>query len=345
MFPSHISVLDPDEFSRCEERSRVIDRGKSLSPIRKSDAALKESIYLALWGDDVLRALEYDEIEVRVHTGIVHVYGHIVSGTSQNRVMNAIRNIPGIAEIQNHLVLDDQLTLEAATSLAGLEHAYDCKFFTGASHGVISMDGMVRDSAVKALAEKQVAGNPKVRGVINHVRIKGSGRSGPGEQSPPFLQAAIGETIYFLDGISGIVKQVIINPDNRLVIAMTLHLKVTDRPWQEPTAPRQGSAGFPELQITVPMSVVRYLTRDSGFLSIKSSETKQYLDFDPTSFSPPGSDWVPPYPYCPNDVLFPMKQPVVEDHLPGQVSPSSLTAASKEKLFREQLLANDSLGG
>lgn len=341
MFPAPRPIPPPDELSRCEERRQVGDHRKSLSPIQKSDAAQKESIYHALWKDDVLRALEFDQIEVRVDMGIVHLNGHIVSGTSEIRIMNAIRTVPGSLRIQNHLVLDDKLTLEAAFSLADLEHMYDCKFFTGASHGVISMDGIVRDAAVKLLAEKQVSSNPKVRGVINHVRVEGSEA---GLQSQPFLQPAIGESIHFLDGIAGVVKQVVINPDNRCVIAMIIQGKITDQR-HEPNSPTNGNALHPEQEVVVPMSVVRYLTRDSGFLEIKSSERNRYQDFDPASFSPPGPGWVPPHPYCTYDVLFPIEQQDAEHLFPQQASQAPFSATSKEKPLREKLPANDSLGG
>src|SRR5215216_3458268 len=143
-----------DEFSRCEESSQFTGHGKSLSPSQKTDAAIKENIYHALWKDDVLRAMEYYEIGVNVKNGVVYFNGHIVNTTSQSRITNAIRAIPGILGIQNNLVLDDKLTLEVAASLGNLEHTYDCKFFTGASHGVISLNGMVSDENVKSLAER-----------------------------------------------------------------------------------------------------------------------------------------------------------------------------------------------
>jgi osmotically-inducible protein OsmY len=341
MFPAHAAVTNADEFSRCEEHRRGTDPGKSASPIQKTDAARKESMYQALWKDDVLRAIEYDEIEVRVDMGIVHLNGHIVSGTSQVRVMNAIRTVPGSLEIRNHLVLDDQLTLEVAGSLGDLEHMYECKFFTGASHGVISMDGIVRDQTVKLLAEQQVSSNPKVRGVINHVRVRGSD---PGSQSQPFLQPVIGETIYFLDGIPGIVKQVVINPNDRRVIAMIVRGVFTDQVYQ-PFSLAEGTARLPEQQVVVPMSVVRYLTRVSGFLYIKSNERNQYTDFESASFTSPARNWVPPHPYCPNEVLFPAEQQVVGNFILQQDSRLPITPASKEQLLHDQLLENDSLGG
>src|SRR3990172_1630762 len=280
MFPAQIPGTDPDEFSRCEEPMQMTDNGKSLSPIQKTDAAIKEYIYHAFWKDDVLRAIEYSEIDVHVKNGVVYLNGHIVSTTSKGRVETAIRAIPGILRIKNNLVLDDRLTLEVAASLGELEHSYDCKFFTGASHGVVSLNGIVSDENVKLSAEKGAASNPNVRGVINHVRVSGDELE---LQDQPFLQPTIGETIYFLDGPSGVVKQVIINPNNRRVIAMTIQGKIADRRY-ELNSLTDGKARLPEQLVAVPMSVVRYLTRASGFLYINSNERNRYTDFDPGYF-------------------------------------------------------------
>lgn len=342
MFPVQVPRINSDGFSRCEERGQMTDHGKNLGSIEKMDANLKESVYHAFWKDDVLRAIEYSEIDVYVKNGVVYLNGHIVSTTSQSRIENAIRAIPGILGIKNNLVLDDKLTLEVATSLGKLEHTYDCKFFTGASHGVVSINGIVSDKNIKLLAEKCAAGNPKVRAVINNIRVSGTELE---LQDQAFRQPAIGEIIYFLDGISGVVKQVIINPNNRRVIAMTIQGKFTDRR-NELNSLTDGKARPPEQLVTVPMNAVRYLTKVSGFLHINSDERKRYMAFDSASFSTPNVDWVPPYPYCPDDVLFPVEKRELEYQILEQLPRSPFLVAWEEQpLIREQLLANDSLGG
>lgn len=297
MYSAQIPVTNPDEFSRCEERKQKTYRKQSLSPIQKTDAAVKGFIEHALERDDILRAIEY-EINVQVENGIVYLYGHIVNTGSKRRIVNAIRSIPDILGMQNNLVLDDKLTLEVAGSLGELEHIYDCKFFTGASHGVISLNGNVRDEHVKLLAEQRAASHPNVRGVVNNVRVPGAEQE---VQEQPFLQPAIGAIIYFLDGVSGIVKQVIINPDNRRVKAMVIQGRFTEQ------HARLDSRG-PEHLIAVPMNEVRYLTRVSGFLYIKSSERNRYTEFNPDGFFTPEKGWSPPHPYCPEDVLFSVKR-------------------------------------
>ena len=81
--------------------------------------------------------------------------------------------------------------------------------------------------------------------------------------------------------------------------------------------------------------MVRYLTRVSGFLTIRSDESTRYLDFNSMFFELPAWNWVPPFPYCPHHVLFPARKQSMEEQ----------TAAQAEQMTWNQLLDNDSLGG
>ena len=340
MSPAQIPEKTSIEFSRCEERSYLIDHGKNLTPGQKTDAAIKGTIQRALWNDDVLRAIEASEIEVNVKDRVVRLDGHIASTTSQMRIQNAIRVIPGLLGIQNNLIMDDKLTLEVAGSLGILEHTYGCKFFTGASHGVVSLNGTVSNENVKLLAEKRVSDHPNVRAVINNVHVSGAERE---MQDQPFLQPTIGQIIYFLDGVSGVVRQVIINPNNRRVVAMTLWGQFTDQR-QNLKSSNNGETRSPERLVVVPMDVVRYMTQASGFLHINSHERKRYLDFDPADFSPPTNDWKAPHPYCPNEVLFPVEKHELEYQMLEQLPRSPFAVRWEEYPFRDGLLAHDSLG-
>lgn len=291
------------QFSRCDEKDPVQGYGKDPGPVEKQDSRIKNDVADALWKDDVLRTLEHYEMDVRVKNGVVALDGHISSTRSQNRVWNALRDIPGILEIKNNLISDDKLTLDVAAALGALEHAYGCKFFTGASHGVISINGTVANEKIRLLAEKCASDTPHTRGVINNIQVHGRKQD---VQNLPFLQPAIGQTIYFLDWVSGVVKQVIMNPGNRRVIAMVAQGKFTSQ--QDELKSMNDSSALPsERLVMIPMSTVRHLNKTSGFLHIKSDQENQYMDFLPVRFSSPPQSWVPPYPYCPEDVLFPLE--------------------------------------
>lgn len=341
MFSIQIPPIKTDKSFRCEEHRRITDHRETFSPAEKNDSDIKESIYNAFWKDDVLRALEYYEIDVRVKNKIVYLNGHILSTTSQNRIENAVRGILGISEIKNNLILDENLNTEVAASLGELEHTYGCKFFIGTSHGVLSLNGTVSTENVKLLAEKCVANNPNVRAVINNVNVPGSK---PETQAQPFLQPVIGENIYFLDGISGIVKQVIINPNNRCVIAMIVEGKFTNQQ-QDLKSLNNTEHPSTERLIVLRMKSIHYLTRVSGFLNIKSSDTDQYLDFDPAAFIAPNKDWAASCPYCAQDVLFPIEYKNIEKQITHPRHRLPFAGIAEDISFRKQFIANDSFGG
>jgi osmotically-inducible protein OsmY len=337
MFPVQLPVMRPDEFSRCDEHT---DQGNAASPTQRSDASLKASVERAIWKDEVLRAIEYYAIDVRAKDGIVHLNGHIANTTSRIRIENAIRSVPGIVGVRNHLVLDEKLTLDVAGALGTLEHTHGCKFFIGSSHGVISINGIVSNENVKLLAEMSVARNPNVRAVINHVRV--SGAIGPELQDLPFLQPIIGETIYFLDGLSGVVERVIIDPNNRRVIAMLLLLNFTD-PRLPVNSLTEGRTRLPVQLVQVPMDTIRYLTKVSGFLLINSHERSRYQDFDPACFFAPDAGWTPPYPYCPQDVLFPVTDRKTDAQTLDVTHPFPFEELLEGASFKEQFFATDNL--
>ena len=329
------------EFSRCEVRNQTAGHGEPLSPDQKTDEATREAILHALWDDEILRTMDYHEFDVHVKNRVVYLDGHIVNSSGQNRIINAIETIPGVLEIRNNLILDDKLTLEVAALLGQLEHVYRCKFFTGASHGVVSINGIVDKENIKMLAEMCAASHPNVRGVINNLRVLGNDLQSPNQ---PFQQPTIGETIYFLDGVAGVVKQVILNPNNRRVIAMTVQGKPIDQQ-QETKSLADGTSQSQERLIVIRMSTVRYITRISGFLRIGSKERNRYLDFDPSRFIPPSNDWTPPYPYCSEDVLIPIKYKNVAD-TQAENEPQLLPfgAVLEDASVREQYFATDSFG-
>jgi hypothetical protein len=106
-----------------------------------------------------------------------------------------------------------------------------------------------------------------------------------------------------------------------------------------------GEIRLPERLIVISMDLVRYLTRVSGFLYISSMEKDRYFNFEPASFTAPGLDWVPPYPYCNGDVLFPVEHRNVEDRTGQQLHRSPFNIALEKQSMKDLMPANDSLGG
>jgi osmotically-inducible protein OsmY len=290
------------EFSRCDDQSLLsVEEQNAHHMAGKADASIAEKVDRALWNNGVLRSTDYREIDVDVKDGVVFLNGHVISASNQKRAEDAVRTIPGVLDVKSYLVPDDNIMREVAGALGKIEHVYGVKFFTGVQYGVVGLHGEVGSATVRGLAEKYAANIPGVRGVINAVRAPGVDLEAEDQR---FLQPSIGEQIYFRDGPSGKVQRVIINPNSRRVVGMVVRGRFSNSQ-QDPGFLANGEDQLPERLIAIPMSAIRFLTKSSGFLQIDTTEAAKYSDFDPSYFTAPREDWMPPYPYCSDDVLFP----------------------------------------
>lgn len=341
MFPAQIPQPNTTELERCRE-STLLDEANPPGRDERSraDKDLTYEVDDALWKEPTLRAMDYHNIEIRVRNGILDLYGHVSSQTNRHLIEEALRRVDGLAAIHDHLVADDQLLAEVAAALGSLEYASGSKFFTGVSHGIVLLSGTAGDPKARLLAEQCAASNPNVRGVINSVQVQGV-ISNPSDL--PFAQPQIGAEFFFVDGVSGRVRQVIIDPDNRRVTDITLQSRFVD-PQHDLNASRNSGSRPSERTLVIPMQAVRYLTAHSGSLNVRSSQSDQYSEFDPADFLIPQSEWKPPYPYCRADVLFRAKEVQASPQGPEQTQ-SPVALALAHQVLKDEMLENDSLGG
>jgi osmotically-inducible protein OsmY len=268
-------------------------------PKYKTDAVLAEDIENALWNDAVLRVTDYHEVAVRVRNGIVTLSGHITGVMNQDRIESALGTVKGILGVRNQLVADDTLLLKVAETLVQIGRVEGNDVFAQVQNGVVTLCGKVISPEARDLAQQITANVPQVRAVINNIAAPGVDTKA---EDQTFVEPAVGEKIYFRDSVIGIVKQVVINRNNRRVIAMVLLGRFPDEPAKYASR-SDVEAQTPERRIVVPVNAIRYLTSESGFLLIDSTETTRYQNFDPAKFVAPNPDWTPPYPYNPDDVL------------------------------------------
>jgi hypothetical protein len=204
--------------------------------------------------------------------------------------------------VNSPLFSDATLTQEVAGALGQIEHIANVKFFTGVRQGVVILNGDVGDVALRSQAERFAASIPGVRGVLNHIRIRGVTQN---PEALRFLQPKINMQIHFSDGPSGTVQKVVVNPSNRLVVAMIVQGLFRMSP--EPPRSMKSEKSPSKRAIVIPTHEIRHLTEQSGFLNIRSVDTSRFGDFDPEDFVLPDKNWIPSFPYQLEDVLFPAK--------------------------------------
>jgi osmotically-inducible protein OsmY len=279
-------------------------------PDYKTDALIADEVETALWKDEILRFTDYREVAVRVKDGVVSLTGHIIGIMNQERIETAVGNVKGILGTKIHLIADDKLLLKVAQALIRIERIEGSHVFAKLQNGVVILSGKVMSADVRNLAEKYAGNVPWVRGVINTIVAPGIDVDAEDQR---FLQPAIGEEILFSDGLFAFVKQVIINRNNRRVVDIVIQGHFPDRELQS-ASHMSDEAQSPERLVVIPVSVIRYLTSNTGFLLINSKEITRYQDFDPANFVAPNANWVPPYPYSADNVRFFAQVPSKNDH-------------------------------
>jgi len=321
MVAPQTSQVNLAEFSRCDDRSRLSVEERNVDrKADRADASIAEKVDRALWNIGVLRHTDYGEIDIDVKDGVVYLSGHVVSSSNQQQAEAAVRTIPGVLGVKSYLVPDDKINQEVAGALGKIEQEHGVKFFTGVHNGVVGLHGEVGSPSVRSLAEKIAANFADVRGVINYVRIPGADLETKDQR---FLQPTIGERIYFRNGLSGKVQKVIINPNNRRVVGMVIQGRYSSS-HHDPRFLTYGEDQLPERLVAIPISDIRFLTKNSGFFEIDSAEAGRYSDFDPSCFTAPSEDWTPPYPYCSDEVLFPLES--IDDMNQTESDPLSIPA-------------------
>lgn len=198
------------------------------------------------------------------------------------------------------MIPDDKLTQDVAGALGQLEQDTGSRFFTKVENGVAVLMGEVSSTTLRDQAEQCVMQIPWVRGIINEICVPGVVLN-PEDQR--FLQPLIGNEMLFKDGLSVTIQKVVINPHNRRVVAMVVKGRFQDALRQD-----QHEYGIearsPERLMVLPVRLIQNLTRSVGFLKINRAETTQFEDFEPTRYITPEKNWMPPYPYCTDEVLF-----------------------------------------
>jgi osmotically-inducible protein OsmY/sporulation protein YlmC with PRC-barrel domain len=279
-------------------KQRLPDRPQDQAA--KADTVLTEKVRQALGADHLLRRGDVAHMRVMVKGGIATLTGHVEQSINKARAEAAAREAPGVVEVVNHLVVDNELMMDVAQALGYDQQTQDEQIQVNVQRGVVYLAGIVTRAPVRTAAATVAASIPHARGIINVIQTPGIGLETEEER---FVQPLIESEIYATDGKVGRVQQVIINPQNRRVTAVMVHTsaatpQATD--WADvPAEPMQ--LGRP---ILIPISSIRRAPSGALFLTINSNEAAHFATFDLHNFGPPPADWQPPYPYWPADVLF-----------------------------------------
>jgi osmotically-inducible protein OsmY/sporulation protein YlmC with PRC-barrel domain len=295
-------IVSVDQISRIDQRGVWLEMERAALeqlPSYRPDHEIAEDVERALWSDEVLRAIDYEAIDIDVHDGLVTLLGYASTSTNKKRAERAARTVLGVLEVENEIVTDEEITIAISQTLSRDERTHNLRILVSARHGIVALNGEVGSAEERTIAEEVAASVPQVRGVVDYIHAPGVAVD---EAQQPVMQPQIGQDVYAEDLLLGRVERVIINLQNRLVTAIVVRGSFPDSERAKPgMLPYEGLRK--ERQAVIPIEAIHLVTVSGVMLSITSTDAAQYPDFDPGDFSLPDPDWQPPYPYVKSDVL------------------------------------------
>jgi osmotically-inducible protein OsmY len=268
-------------------------------PPYRTDRAIASDVSQALWRDEVLRAIDAEAIDAVVRDGIVTLRGYVSTAANKKRADRAARSVPGVLEIDNQLVTDEEVVIAIAQALARDERTREPRIFVSAKHGVVVLNGRTETAETRAAAEEVAAIVPSVRGVVNYIQAPGVVVVPEDQQ---VWQPRPKQEVYAEDLFLGHVERVIINPRHRRVAALIVH---GDFPELDAARPNIPLYRIPkkERRVVLPIRVVKFVSDSSILLGINNLDAARYPDFALENFLLPDQGWQPPYPYTHADVI------------------------------------------
>jgi osmotically-inducible protein OsmY len=267
-------------------------------PDYRPDREIADEVERVLWDDDVLHEIACHQTDVVVNAGTVILRGHVRTSTIKERVERAIRSVPSVLGVNNHLVADDALVNAVAQALGHDSRLRGQSVRVQAYQGFITLTGDVRDAGILIAAEAAAASVSQVRGVINHLRAQGVSVNADAQR---VVQPRVGQEIFATDGPIGHVEHVVVCPRNRRVTAVVAHGWFADP--QHPDQQTVSDVPVRERHVVILIADVHLVTVAEVWLRTSGLEVARGKDVDTTCFVASDVGWQPPYPYSHAEVL------------------------------------------
>ncbi|HVN54780.1 MAG TPA: BON domain-containing protein [Anaerolineaceae bacterium] len=245
------------------------------------DERILEGIRKAFQKEDAIRSIDLQDISVTVEDGHIFLNGHVANDLNFHRMEDIARSIIGVVVVHNHLVADHGLSQKVAQSLAKDERLQPLSLPVLSTHGWISLSGEVPTPELQHAAEAAAARVPMVRGVVKLPKVIGEA-----EEAPRLvLQPPIGARVCGENGHQGVVYQVIIRPQNRLVTHAVVRVSQTNDGRQIAR------------NLLVPLDAMDVVGEEEIILKREAPALNEFRIFIPGDYPIAPLTWMPPYPY------------------------------------------------
>jgi osmotically-inducible protein OsmY len=259
--------------------------------LRTNDGILYD-IWDALWKVDTYRSLDLGGLSIKVKGGEVYLDGYLAQSGNLRQIERIVHSIDGVVAVHSNLIVDRDLIIRVAQALAGDERTNSFILQVDAFHGWIHVVGEVPTCDLQQVVEKIAAGVYGVRGVTLLPMI--AGESSTILRRP--VQPRIGATVYGKEGEVGVVTQVVIRPDNRLVTHIVTRTK------------ELSGGNLVSREIVIPLEASDLVKNESVFIQRHGPSQNVYPVLNPDKYPLAESTWKAPYPYTAGEVRWSLRE-------------------------------------
>ena len=142
---------------------------QTLSPYRP-DAEIEQDIRDAIYDYTRLR-IDMGGINVHVIDGVTWLRGHVSSELNRRIVADQIQGVPGISELHNDLIADNELAATVSRALAADPRLREERIGVYPALGQVHLRGMVHTADARTAAAEVARRAPGVGGVLNELHV------------------------------------------------------------------------------------------------------------------------------------------------------------------------------
>jgi osmotically-inducible protein OsmY len=290
----------------------------------RTDDGILADIWDALSKVDTFRSLYLGSLSIDVKDGEVYLYGHVAQENNLPLIESIARSIAGVVAVHSYLVLDRDLIIQVAQALSSDERTRPYILPVDVCHGWIHIGGEVPTCELQHVVEKIAGGVSGVRGVTILPRLAGENPTIPHRPTQP----RIGAVVYGKDGEVGVVTQVVIQPEDRLVTHFVVRSKELT------------GGNLVARETVIPLVPSDLVKNESIILQRHTPSLDAFPVLDPDEYPLAESTWKAPYPYTAGEVRWPLREILEAGSQP--VSPSEIKPGREVEQVSKQ--ANSKAG-
>ena len=169
--PDQVLFTLPERVALPEARTDEDIIGHAVEALQSYDATRQLLLDLEFDAPVTANLVPDGTVRLAVRNGVVILAGNVELHSDSGLVERLVRRVPGVREVLNLLIADDDLHTSVAAALHYDPRTRQLQPGISVVRGEVTLTGSVADEADRAAVEAVAGGVHGVRGVVNRLRV------------------------------------------------------------------------------------------------------------------------------------------------------------------------------